>query len=213
MLSDLSQDDTNKNRVFVNYRSKSERIEVVPLTQLQIEANTMDKEIKQQAKQINKAIDNATKFSLPRETLERYNKQFNRKDEKKAFKTVFVIFLISLAILLFFQPSIFFTQSDWQLSLENFSNRRINNISIYSLEDIMKNKIWPVKKIPYIEPNQKIVLDLPKENFYIAFSDRQLPTLGLYADPTKRLNNQENNILSGSNLKTPRDLFNEMSGG
>ncbi len=140
MPQDLNNDTANQKRSFVSYNSKSEKIAVSPLTQLRGEAKTMDKEINQQTKQINKAINNASNFTLPKETLERYNKQFSKKNERKAFKTAFVLFLISLAILLFFQPSIFFTQANGQLSLENFSSRDIKNISIYSLEDIMKNK-------------------------------------------------------------------------
>jgi len=186
-------------------RATSKTLQTMDLPELRKETKTAKKEITQNQKEITKSLKSIGKpIELPKKSTSRYAERFGKKDEKTAIKILIATFAIVFVFLLFAQPSIFFVNSQKGTILENFSEREIKNLKIYSSNTIfdlifMFNKN-PVFEKEIVSPREQIALESNETSILIAFADRQLPAIGSIIFPedyyqTKSINtsNTDNN--------------------
>ena len=169
-----------------------------------VELKKQEMVVKQEVADRQKEIDQTIKIVqkkglLPRTTAERYDKKFGKKNEKKAFFNVIIVFLFCFILTFFVQPSIFFLNNTSGLSITNYSQREVKNLSVYRLEDFFSQiggkAAQPVLLAQTLGPKSTLQINSPKTQVFLALADRQLPAIGIILNPAsnQQINTSSNN--------------------
>ncbi len=133
----------------------------------------LQKELDEKLIIINKNMsDLSSKRIIPREVMERYEKNFGVFKTKKAFKFFFFSFLFVLIMLLFFKPSLFSTYSSGFINVKNFSSTQVSGIDIVYLDGVKLEKVSTINSIDSLSEKKIRILN---SGVYFVFSNRQLP--------------------------------------
>ncbi len=184
---------------------REEEIVLPSLNELRKKTREQEKNITDQHKQIHTAIKTA---GLPRKSMERYDKQFGKKNEKRAYKWAIAFLAIAVIITMFLQPSIAFTSSENTLTLKNYSGREITNVNIYLAEDILNSQKTPYRSFDKIMPGEEKTITSDKVRILVALSERQFPAVGVAPIADTNLNNGENS----NNSQSLKDIYNQVKG-
>lgn len=183
----------------IQKETKEAGITAIEVGKLKAQAKISEKNLATQKKQITTAIKDA-RTPLPIRTMERYERDFSRMKEKRAFKVTATLVLVAIIVSFFMQPSIFFIKSNNGLELINYSERKISNIKIYSFNEIVKGNNTPLLNFAEMPGKAFLPIEYPETTVFIAIADRQMPAIGTYI-PNANINNGENN-----NSKTGKTL-------
>ncbi len=188
--------------------AEKEDDEIVLPSLSELRKKTMDKEktIEDSHKQIHTAIKSA---ALPRKSSERYDKQFGKKNERRAYKWAIALFCIAIVITFFAQPSIVFTTSGSALLLKNYSGREITNVTVFTSDDLLSSQKTPYAVFDSIKPFEEKEIKSDKVRMLIALSDRQLPAVGVAPISDQNINNDKNSNTPAS----LNDIYNQVKGG
>jgi len=193
------------NETYQRFEEKDGEVPIPSLNELRKKTNETEKTIQDQHKQIDTAIKYA---SLPRKSAERYDKQFGKKNERSAYKWAITLFCIAILITLFAQPSIVFYTSGDKLVLKNYSGRTINDVNIYTSDDIFSNQKTPYMTFKEILPFEQKEITSDKVRMLLAFSNRQLPAIGVTPISDQNINNDKNS----NNAVNLNDIYNQVKG-
>lgn len=185
-------------------------MEKLSLSTLKAENRTKEKDLVDQKKEIDKAIKSARENPLPTKTRQRFDREFGKQKEKDAFKTAMALFIVALAISFAIQPSIFFFKTGNGLFLANYSQRELDNVSVYSFNDFAAGNIKPVYFLQKLAPLSVMQVTNKETTVLVAFADRQMPAIGVY---TPDSNQNINNLVAANNYKTgqtPQEMLNSM---
>lgn len=158
-------------------------LQVVDLSALKLETKLMEKEVTDNQKEIKRSISSIGRpIELPKKSAKRFEETFGKKKEKTAVKIVIATFVIIFIFLLFLQPSLFFVTTNDQTTLQNFSQREVKNVKIYSANGIFDlfslTSKPPILQKDIIYAKESVQIDYNKIAVLIAFADRQLPAIG-----------------------------------